>query len=125
RAATLHVDVKGTVSRTVGTAMGVQTLEKPELPVIDNAGHCRICGDVLTHTFVDLGMSPLCESYLTRGNLDKMEPYYPLHVMVCGSCFLVQLKEYVSPNDIFTEYAYFSSYSSSWVDHAKTYCRMI
>jgi SAM-dependent methyltransferase len=66
-------------------------------------------------------MSPLCESYVTTDQLDQMEPFFPLHVRVCSECFLVQLGEYVSPATIFTEYAYFSSYSESWVQHAKTY----
>ena len=88
-------------------------------------GHCRLCGAALKHTFVDLGMSPLCESFLTRDQLDAMEPYFPLHALVCGQCFLVQLKEYVSPEHIFQEYAYFSSYSTSWVAHAKAYCEAI
>src|SRR5262245_44605829 len=88
-------------------------------------GTCRLCGTGLEHTFIDLGMSPLCESFLTCDQLDTMEPYFPLHVLVCGECFLVQLKEYVSPEHIFREYAYFSSYSTSWVAHAKAYCEMI
>src|SRR5262245_12782252 len=88
-------------------------------------GTCRLCGSGLEHTFVDLGMSPLCESFLACDQLDTMEPYFPLHVLVCGQCFLVQLKEYVSPQHIFREYAYFSSYSTSWVAHAKAYCEMI
>ena len=82
---------------------------------------CRFCGASLTHTFVDLGMSPLCESYLTAAQLNRMEPFYPLHVLVCESCLLVQLGEYVSPAEIFSEYAYFSSYSESWVRHAEQY----
>jgi SAM-dependent methyltransferase len=86
---------------------------------------CRLCGYRLEHTFVDLGMSPLCESYLAAGQLDAMEPFYPLHVLVCSNCFLVQLREYVSAEHIFTEYAYFSSYSTSWVVHAKDFCGMI
>ncbi len=88
-------------------------------------GTCRLCGAGLEHTFVDLGMSPLCESFRTRDELDSMEPYFPLHALVCGQCFLVQLKEYVSPERIFSEYAYFSSYSTSWVAHAAAYCRAI
>jgi hypothetical protein len=88
-------------------------------------GTCRLCGAGLEHTFVDLGMSPLCESFLRRDQLDAMEPYFPLHALVCGQCFLVQLKEYVSPEHIFREYAYFSSYSTSWVAHAKRYCEAI
>jgi C-methyltransferase C-terminal domain/Putative zinc binding domain/Methyltransferase domain len=86
---------------------------------------CRLCDSRLEATFVDLGMSPLCENYLTANQLDHMEPYFPLHVLVCGNCFLVQLREYVKPDSIFTEYAYFSSYSTSWVEHARKYCHMI
>jgi SAM-dependent methyltransferase len=66
-------------------------------------------------------MSPLCESYVEAARLDEMEPFYPLHVRICERCFLVQLRAYVRPEDIFEEYAYFSSYSSSWVEHARTY----
>lgn len=84
-------------------------------------GGCLFCGSPLIHTFVDLGKSPLCESYLAEDRLDQMEPFYPLHVYVCAECFLVQLKEYVSGEEIFTEYAYFSSYSDSWLAHAKRY----
>jgi hypothetical protein len=72
-------------------------------------------------TFVDLGMSPLCESYLRFHQLNQVEPFYPLHVRVCRSCFLVQLEAYVSGEEIFTEYAYFSSYSDSWVEHSRRY----
>lgn len=86
---------------------------------------CRFCGWSLSHTFVDLGMSPLCESFLTSAQLNQTEPFYPLHVYVCENCFLVQLQEYVSPENIFTEYAYFSSYSDSWLRHAKTYTDLI
>jgi len=90
-----------------------------------NAGPgCRFCEAPLEHTVVDLGMSPLCESYVSADRLNQMEPFYPLHVYVCRSCLLVQLEEYVSAADIFTEYAYFSSYSSSWVEHARRYCEM-
>ncbi len=86
---------------------------------------CRICGSDTDKIFVDLGMSPLCESFRTHDQLDSMEPYYPLKAFVCGSCFLVQLREYVSPTNIFQEYAYFSSYSASWLKHAELYCDMI
>src|SRR6516162_6622476 len=88
-------------------------------------GACRLCHAPLTTSFVDLGMSPLCESFLSADQIDQMEPYYPLHVFVCGECFLVQLQEYVKPEHIFTEIAYFSSYSTLWVDHARRYCEMI
>ena len=86
---------------------------------------CRFCGQSLVRTFVDLGMSPLCESFLSGDQLNQMEPFYPLHVYVCENCLLVQLKEYVSPENIFTEYAYFSSYSDTWLQHARAYTDMI
>ncbi len=105
--------------------MRVQSINLPQLAHRHEAGCCRLCGAALTHSFVDLGMSPPCESFLTPDKVDAMEEYFPLHAMVCDRCFLVQLKEYVSPRDIFTEYAYFSSYSVSWVAHAKAYCEMI
>jgi hypothetical protein len=82
---------------------------------------CRFCGTELHYTFVDLGMSPLCESYVSAEQVNQMEPFYPLHVYVCEKCFLVQLESYVSPEHIFTEYAYFSSYSDSWLKHCKNY----
>jgi len=85
---------------------------------------CRFCGRSLTHTFVDLGMSPLCESYISVEQLNEMERFYPLHVYVCDNCFLVQLLEYVSPDRIFSDYAYFSSYSDSWLKHAQNYAEM-
>jgi SAM-dependent methyltransferase len=90
-----------------------------------NRCRCRLCNERLEDSFVDLGMSPLCESILSVDQLDGMERYFPLHVLVCGNCFLVQLKEYVSAEEIFAEYDYFSSYSTSWVSHAQTYCEMI
>jgi SAM-dependent methyltransferase len=86
---------------------------------------CLFCATELRHTVVDLGMSPLCESYVTAEQLNHMEPYYPLHVYVCHQCFLVQVQEYVSPEAIFREYAYFSSYSDSWLAHVKRYVDMI
>jgi SAM-dependent methyltransferase len=86
---------------------------------------CLFCAEPLRHTVVDLGMSPLCESYLTAEQLNQMEPFYPLHVYVCDKCFLVQVQEYVSPEGIFTEYAYFSSYSDSWLAHMRAYADMI
>lgn len=86
---------------------------------------CRFCGEELIYTLVDLGMSPLCESYLEESQLQQIEPFYPLHVYVCHNCFLVQLEEFVSPEEIFTEYAYFSSYAESWLQHAKAYTELI
>lgn len=86
---------------------------------------CLFCKMPLRYTFINLGMSPLCESYVRRDQLNQMEPFYPLHVYVCENCWLVQLQEYVSPAEIFTEYAYFSSFSDSWVQHARNYTDMI
>ena len=86
---------------------------------------CRFCGQPLRFTFVDLGMSPLCESFLSPEQLNQGESFYPLHAYVCENCFLVQLEEYVSPENIFTEYAYFSSYADTWLEHCKKYTEMI
>src|SRR5215471_18924717 len=82
---------------------------------------CRLCGAELTRTFVDLGMSPLCESYIPADRLDEAEVFYPLKVRLCEACLLVQLPAYVSGEHIFSDYAYFSSYSDSWVARAKLY----
>ncbi len=86
---------------------------------------CRYCGAPLQQTFVDLGLSPLCESYVPASQLSGPETLYPLHSYVCEKCFLVQLPEHVSPQAIFEEYAYFSSYSDSWLEHAKKYVASI
>lgn len=90
-----------------------------------NRGRCRFCQAELEHTFVDLGMSPLCESFVGLDQLNEMEPFYPLHSFVCARCLLVQLLEYVSPGHIFSDYAYFSSYSDSWLKHASNYVDMV
>jgi len=90
----------------------------------DSLPRCRFCGAPLEATLVDLGKSPLCESFLSADQLNQAEVFYPLHVHVCQQCFLVQLQEYVAPEHIFTDYAYFSSYSSSWLDHARRYVEM-
>ena len=82
---------------------------------------CRFCGATLQFTFCDLGMSPLSNSYLEARQLHSMEPFYPLHAYVCNSCFLVQLEEFESPQKIFSEYAYFSSYADSWLEHSRNY----
>jgi hypothetical protein len=82
---------------------------------------CRLCGAFLNRTFIDLGMSPLCESYLATEDLDQPETFYPLNVLLCDRCLLVQLPAYVPGEAIFSDYAYFSSYSDSWVAHAKRY----
>jgi C-methyltransferase C-terminal domain/Putative zinc binding domain/Methyltransferase domain len=93
-------------------------------PVEATTPGCRLCDAPLRHTFVDLGMSPLCESYVPAERLNAMEPFYPLHARICERCLLVQLEELVAPDEIFTEYAYFSSYSDSWVAHARAYVEM-
>lgn len=83
---------------------------------------CRFCGADLSHQFVDLGMSPLCQTQIRPEELNKMEPFFPLLVHICAECFLVQLEEYVAPDVVFgADYPYYSSYSDSWVDHAKRY----
>src|ERR1700691_320758 len=83
---------------------------------------CRFCGATLRRTFVDLGMSPPCESYPSASDLNRGETYYPLLVQVCERCFLVQLDQYESAENIFSDYAYFSSYSDSWLKHCENYC---
>ena len=83
---------------------------------------CRFCGAGLGRTFVDLGMSPLCETYPSSADLHRGETYYPLHAYVCEHCLLVQLEQYESAENIFGDYPYFSSYSDSWLKHCKNYC---
>ncbi len=85
------------------------------------ASPCRFCGAPLEAVFADLGMSPLANSYVSAERVNAMEPFYPLRALVCGSCFLVQLEEFETPHEIFSDYAYFSSYSSSWLEHARRY----
>jgi SAM-dependent methyltransferase len=86
---------------------------------------CRFCSAPLQDVFVDLGMSPIANSYLSAEQLDRMEPFYPLRCLVCSQCFLVQLEEFESPEQIFSDdYAYYSSYSSSWLDHSRAYVEM-
>ncbi|MDH5497025.1 MAG: class I SAM-dependent methyltransferase, partial [Nitrospira sp.] len=86
---------------------------------------CRSCGTMLEKTFIDLGMSPLANSYIKPEQLNRMEPFYPLHVYVCEQCLLVQLEQFSTPHDMFSDYAYFSSFSDSWLAHAKAYVDMI
>lgn len=104
----------------------MQTSPAPRLPEQRaSTGECRFCGTPLRHVMVDLGMSPPCESYISFEQLNHMEPFYPLCVYVCERCRLVQLQEYISPQEIFSHYAYFSSYSTSWLRHAEDYVAMI
>jgi 2-polyprenyl-3-methyl-5-hydroxy-6-metoxy-1,4-benzoquinol methylase len=90
-----------------------------------SGGNCRLCGSDLTEVFADLGMSPLSNSYPGECQLGDMEPFYPLKAYVCQRCFLVQLGEVASPQEIFDEYVYFSSYSTTWLEHARQYVDMI
>jgi len=90
----------------------------------DSAPACRFCNAPLRHTVVDLGMSPLANSYLSAEQLNRMEPFYPLRVYVCEACLLVQLEAFETPESIFGDYAYFSSYSDSWLRHARAYAEM-
>jgi 2-polyprenyl-3-methyl-5-hydroxy-6-metoxy-1,4-benzoquinol methylase len=92
---------------------------------MDHEVKCMSDGHSAIHIFVDHGMSPLCENYITSEQLNHMEPFYPLHAYVCERCFLVQLEEFVAPGHIFSEYAYFSSYADSWVEHARQYCELM
>ena len=85
---------------------------------------CRFCENTLDHTFVDLGMSPLSNAFVNQDHLNKAEKFYPLHAHTCEHCFLVQLDEFESPDHIFNDYAYFSSYSESWLNHAQNYTRL-
>jgi hypothetical protein len=101
--------------RTGGTAMTTGSQEAGRVAA------CRFCDQPLRDTVVNLGLSPLCESYVRPEQLNAMEPFYPLHVYVCRSCWLVQLEQYVSAEHIFSEYAYFSSFADSWVQHARAY----
>jgi SAM-dependent methyltransferase len=86
---------------------------------------CRFCGAPLRDVFADLGMSPLANDYLPADRVNAMEPFYPLRALVCARCFLVQLEEFETPEQIFSDYAYFSSYSSSWLEHSRRYAEQM
>ena len=86
--------------------------------------NCRFCNSGLDRIFVNLGQSPLANSYIKESDFEN-ENIYPLCVYLCENCFLVQLEEIQSPEQIFSDYAYFSSFSSSWLDHAQKYVEMI
>jgi SAM-dependent methyltransferase len=105
---------------TTTLSSGALAAEVPARKRVSRA--CRFCGDSLNRTFVDLGMSPLCETYPSAEEPIRGEIYYPLHVYVCGRCFLVQLEQYETADSIFSDYPYFSSYSDSWLKHAENYC---
>src|SRR5713101_3662153 len=86
---------------------------------------CRFCNADLAHIVLDLGMSPLCQTHIEHDQLNMMEPFYPLRAYLCVRCFLLQLGEYIPPERIFSEYAYFSSYSDTWLRHAQAYTEMM
>jgi SAM-dependent methyltransferase len=115
-------------STTHGTRIAGPTLSSVPRDAASTTSHagpwCRLCGDELHFTLVDLGMSPLCESYVTQEQRNRVGHFFPLRVYVCGSCFLAQLEEYVAVEQIFGEYAYFSSYADSWVEHSRRYVEM-
>lgn len=86
---------------------------------------CRFCSRSTLHSFVDLGVTPLSNAFVKEEHLGKYETFYPLHAYVCSSCFLVQLEQFESPEQIFGDYAYFSSYSNSWLEHAERYTHQV
>lgn len=90
-----------------------------------SAPNCRFCSTTLVHAMCDLGMSPLCESFLAADQTNQMEPFFPLKVWVCHECLLAQLEEYVAPEHIFSQIAYFASFSTAWLEHARNYVAMI
>ncbi len=90
--------------------------------ILQSAGECRFCGSHLTESFIDLGTMPLANSYIEPAAASQPERRFPLHAFVCGACFLVQLPAHESPQEIFSDYAYFSSYSDTWLEHARAYC---
>ena len=110
-----------TLQRIMGTMQSAAVLQTP--PTADtHRPRCRFCGAGLSHVFVDLGMTPMANAYRSASEQDRMEPFYPLRAYVCDQCLLVQLEEFETPEQIFgTDYAYFSSYSESWLDHARRY----
>lgn len=88
---------------------------------VGSGSPCRFCQSTLQHEVVDLGMSPLANSYLASSQRNRMEPFYPLRAFVCSKCLLVQLEDFGEPTEIFSDYAYFSSYSESWLQHARSF----
>ncbi len=105
--------------------VGPQTASLGHGAAVPGATACRHCGAPLELTVVDLGKSPLCQTVLTTEQLEQAEAFYPLHARACRECWLVQIAEFVPPEDIFVEYAYFSAYSDSWVEHARVYAEQM
>ncbi len=93
---------------------------------INTSSKCRFCNNKLEHSVINLGMSPLCQKHVKPENANDMEKFYPLHAFICNKCWLMQLEEFATPDEIFAdEYAYFSSYSESWLNHARKYTEMM
>ena len=100
-----------------------EAAERMTQPTTSSELTCRFCDHPLTHSLVDLGLHPLCEDF--RADAEAPETFYPLHPRVCERCFLVQIPSFVPVDDIFREYAYFSSYSTAWLEHARQYCEQM
>ncbi len=117
----------------VSTFYKIINTKRLSSPLLDNtikitrqASLCRFCSEPLEVSVADLGMSPLCQKHVKPSEKQEMERFYPLHAYICTNCWLMQLEEFATPNEIFAEdYAYFSSYSESWLEHAKTYSEVI
>ena len=104
---------------------GASTASAADHDASEPRAPCRFCGAPLEHVFADLGSSPLANSYLSSDSVGAAEPFYPLRALVCDRCFLVQLEEFETPEQIFSDYAYFSSYSTSWLEHCRRYTRQM
>jgi C-methyltransferase C-terminal domain/Putative zinc binding domain/Methyltransferase domain len=98
-----------------------ETAPHRDATIVDQATTCRLCGSTRLRSFLDLGATPPCELFLASEALERPEITYPLHVRVCESCLLAQLPPLITPEETFTEYAYFSSFSTSWVEHARRF----
>jgi len=115
-----------TVTSTGATNSATQRLTYEELKQTEAGPHlCAACGTPLEETFADLGMQPPCQAFVSPALGSSMEAFYPLTAYVCSNCFLVQAPSVLAPDEIFTDYAYFSSFSTSWLDHAARYTAMV
>src|SRR6185437_8119041 len=110
RASTIRISAPEPPIRSIMTHAS-DSMPHAARPPMPQTAHCRFCAAPLEYSFVDLGLSPLCQTHIEPHQLGEAEPFYPLHALVCTRCWLVQLRQFVSPGEIFAEYAYFSSYS--------------
>jgi putative zinc binding protein len=101
--------------------MLTETAPRAAAATMDPALTCRLCGSARLRSFLDLGATPPCELFLPAEALERPEVTFPLHVRVCEACLLAQLPPLITPEETFTEYAYFSSFSTSWVEHARRF----